>query len=127
NVADSGDPKKLTEVLKSFIEASHGVRSDDGAEFIKSTENWLRFKGSGAYDVFFLELFETDNAMAEFVRGIIPKELREAAEEKISNADISVEAKYEQFLQQGMSEAEARSRANAARSHLPAQAPQAQP
>lgn len=127
NVIEQQDPRKLLDVLKSFIEAAYGVRSEDGTSFIKSQDHWLRFKGSGAYDVLFMEMVGSETFMVEFVRGIIPADLREDAAQQVAQADISVEEKFRRFKEQGMSDAEARSRAEASRSHLPPQQPNNNP
>jgi len=119
-IIESQDTRKLIDVLKSFIRASYGVRSDDGSSFIKREEDWLEFKGSGAYDVLFMDLFRKEGFMLQFVRGFLPEKYRD-----IPDSDNPQEAfyqkRYEAFIAQGMSEAEARSRAQAAASHLPAQ------
>lgn len=118
NIINSGDSRKLLDTMLSFVKGAYGVRSDDGAEFIKTEIAWDRFRGSGAWDSLFLQMVKDPDFMVNFIRGILPANLREAAD----NND-PVKAKYEELKATGMSDAEARSRAEASRSHLPVQGP----
>ena len=82
NIVNNGDEQKILDVLKRFIGASYGVRSDDGSEFIKNLEGWESFKGGGAYDALFMEMVENNNLILTFMTEIIPAELRSAAAAK---------------------------------------------
>lgn len=80
-LVDSKDERRILDFLKSWIRAAYGVRSDDGAEFVKTLEGWNSFKGSGAYDALFMEMVEDQNLIPTFMIEVIPPNMRKAAEE----------------------------------------------
>ncbi|QJD49631.1 hypothetical protein HWD32_gp54 [Gordonia phage Secretariat] len=83
-----GDPKRvLTEkeirrildLVKTFMRLSYGVRSEDGKRFIKTSEIWEEFTQTAAYDAFLFSLFQDPTNALNFMTGILPKDLRQAA------------------------------------------------
>lgn len=68
--------KEFLSIVKSLIELSYGVRSEDGKHFRKSPEIFAEFKESAAYDAFVFSLFEDTEAAMSFMRNVLPKELR---------------------------------------------------
>lgn len=69
-------PDIIKEVKKLLLDA-YGVKSDDGRHFIKNAEIREEFEHSEPYSVMFLELSTNDEKAAEFVNGIMPKDIRE--------------------------------------------------
>ena len=79
-IAKERDTKKLVEMYEELILASYGEKSQDGKRFVKSKELSEAFKQTEAYSELFIELLTTDKAI-EFVRGIVPGDLKSAVDE----------------------------------------------
>lgn len=77
----ANDTKALLVEFKKLILGSFGVKSEDGKRFIKSKESIDDFTSSAAYDALFMELATNDTAAADFIKGIIPRDMLSAAEE----------------------------------------------
>lgn len=71
--------KEMLDIIKSFVAASYGERSEDGKYFRKSPEIFADFKASAAYDAFLFSLFEDVNKGNKFLEQIMPKDLAQAA------------------------------------------------
>lgn len=70
--------KNQAEIIKYFKEIvlmSYGHKSLDGRTFIKNDEIRNEFTSTMAYSNIFMELASDDKAAADFVNGIIPKDL----------------------------------------------------
>lgn len=74
-VVDSRDGKAIMEEFKNLIMMSVGERSEDGKRFRKSVDLRNDFKDSPAYDTLFMELVTNAEKAAEFVNGIIPRNM----------------------------------------------------
>jgi len=69
--------KELMAQFKRLILKSYGEKSPDGRRFIKSSDLSEAFSQTEAYSALFFELMDAEKA-AEFVKGILPKDLAEA-------------------------------------------------
>jgi len=103
--AKAGNGKKIIDTLDDILSMAYGVR--DGDRFIKSPELYQQFKQTEAYSQLFMELVSEPNASADFMNALMPQSLRD----KTSNVVVP----------EGMSEAEARSRASLQGHRAPAQ------
>jgi hypothetical protein len=74
-VIASKDGKAIMEEFKNLIMMSVGQRSEDGKQFRKDVQLRHNFRDSPAYDVLFMELITDADKAAEFVNGIIPRNL----------------------------------------------------
>ena len=74
-VMESKNGARIMAFMEDLIERSIGKQSDDGSRFVKTPEIVKDFKQSAAYDAFFMELVLTPDKAAEFMNGIVPKEL----------------------------------------------------
>ena len=74
-IIDSKDNIELMNVFTDLIKKSYGVKSDDGKHFVKNEKCLDEFLSSAAFDQMFTEFFTTEDAAAEFAKGIIPKQL----------------------------------------------------
>ncbi len=72
-IVDSNDNKQIVETFKSIILKAYGVKSQDGKRFIKSKELSEEFSQTEAFVELFMELATDEKAAADFVNGIIPK------------------------------------------------------
>lgn len=76
NVVQAEDYKELVAQFKRLILLAYGEKSTDGTRFIKSDELREQFSQTAAFDVLFVELATDDNAAADFVEGLVPKDMR---------------------------------------------------
>lgn len=74
-IIDAKDIKSIMDTFKMLILKAYGIKSDDGRRFIKSEEIAKEFEQTEAYSILYMELASDDNAAAEFVNGIIPKDV----------------------------------------------------
>ena len=73
------DNAKLVELFKKIITLSYGEKSIDGKRFIKKPELTEEFLQTEAYSVLFMELITSTESLAEFIKGVLPKDLQEEA------------------------------------------------
>lgn len=77
-IIDTKDTKKMIEIFKDLITRSYGELSDDGRRFIKVRDGHKLaddFVQTAAYDEMFMQLATDDKKAAEFINGVIPKDL----------------------------------------------------
>lgn len=74
-IIDSQDTPSIMKVFKDIIMRSYGKKSLDGTRFEKSEEITNAFLQSNAYNAMFLEFIGNPKVFAEFLAGIIPKDL----------------------------------------------------
>lgn len=77
-ITNSRDYKALGEEFKKLILSGYGVKSDDGRTFKKSPEMVQAFEQSEAYATLYMELVSDADALAKFIRGMVPKDLQGA-------------------------------------------------
>lgn len=78
---------ELFKLFKELILKSYGEKSLDGKRFIKSDQLSEEFSQSPAFSELMMELISDANLCAEFVKGIVPADISEAAE----NAKAGIE------------------------------------
>lgn len=76
-IVQKRDGPEIMETFREFIKRSYGEKSLDGREFLKSDEIYRRFEATEAYSVLFMELCTDGAKAADFIRGIVPKDIRE--------------------------------------------------
>jgi hypothetical protein len=69
------DNKSLIAEFKKIVLLAYGVKSDDGRRFIKNETLREEFAQSAAYDALFMEMASNEAVAAEFIMGVIPKDL----------------------------------------------------
>lgn len=74
-IVDSNDNKQIVETFKSIILKAYGEKTLDGKRFIKSKELSEAFSQTEAFVELFMELATNEKAAADFVNGIIPKNI----------------------------------------------------
>ena len=77
------DEPSMIKMFKEIIDLSYGVKSTDGRRFIKNQEVLDDFRQTEAYSVLFMELATNSEAAAEFINGIVPKEVASGLVETI--------------------------------------------
>lgn len=74
-MTQSNNGAEIIKLFKELILSSYGRKSDDGKRFIKSDEEAKAFSQTEAYSELFMKLATNADAAAEFVNGIVPKQL----------------------------------------------------
>lgn len=76
SIIDAKDEARLLIEFKRLVAMAYGVKSEDGKHFRKSEQISDDFINSPAYDQLFMEFLTDSTKAAEFVNGIMPKDLR---------------------------------------------------
>ena len=76
------DLPKIIELFEQLIDASYGVKSDDGKYFVKDKEALLKFKSTQAYSDLYMELATDADKAAEFINNITPNKPAEPQDHK---------------------------------------------
>ena len=76
-IVATGKGSEIINFVENLIFKSYGEISTDGDRFEKSEAKSIAFSQTPAYEVLFEELTMNENALADFVNGIIPASLRE--------------------------------------------------
>lgn len=74
-IVEMKDKAGLIREAKSIILLSYGEKSDDGKKFVKNDQLREDFKNSAAFDALFIELITSEQKFADFIMGIVPKDL----------------------------------------------------
>lgn len=69
------DMPSIVSFFKEFVLNAYGEKSADGKRFIKNDELREAFSQTNAYNKLFMELAFDDVAAAEFINGVIPKDV----------------------------------------------------
>lgn len=69
------DTPTIIATFKQIILKAYGEKSPDGRRFVKSEELSKAFSETEAYSILYMELATDANAAAEFVNGIVPKDV----------------------------------------------------
>lgn len=81
-IVEEKDQKRMIEMFKMIILKSYGEKSLDGNRFVKTPEIVEAFTQTEAYSELFMRLATDDKAAAEFINGIMPKQLVEEAKKQ---------------------------------------------
>lgn len=91
-IVDEKDQKRMIEMFKMIILKSYGKKSLDGKRFMKTPEITEEFTQTEAYSELFMKLATDDKVAAEFINGIMPKNLIEEAKKLESAEQPKLEA-----------------------------------
>lgn len=91
----SGDKRELNldevymilDLIKTMIELSYGVRSEDGKRFRQTAEVYQEFRDSAAYDAMLTGFMEDPASGMEFMQAVMPKDLMDQAQEMLPFTD----------------------------------------
>ena len=81
-VVDAKDQQTIIKVFRELILKSYGEVSPDGRRLMKSEELSKAFSEPNAYDKLYMELSTDDMAAADFINGVVPKEISEQVKER---------------------------------------------
>ena len=76
---DNSDTSAIITTIKKLVLKTYGEKPDEGKRFIKSPEISEAFTQTEAYSQLITELLSDDAKSSEFILGIMPQSLREAA------------------------------------------------
>lgn len=82
------DQRMIVEYVKKIVLLSYGEKSADGRHFVKSEELRNGFAPTEAFSKIFMELAGDADKFAEFINGIMPKELLDEAK-KMSGKELA--------------------------------------
>lgn len=92
-IENTRDGVELANFIEDLLSKTYGVKSDDGSRFIKKRPDgsslYEEFKETNAYDVLFVELTTNEKAAAEFINGVLPKELLKEIKKAESEGKIT--------------------------------------
>lgn len=77
NIVEAKDGASMVQIFKDLILKSYGEKSPDGKRFVKSKEISDGFAQTEAYSQLFMELITDDKAAADFINGIMPKDIQD--------------------------------------------------
>lgn len=79
------------EVMATFeVLLRDAVGRREGMQFVKTDEIRNHFMFSGAYDAFFLELIQTPDSGATFMRGMLPKNAHSAIDKALAERGVDI-------------------------------------
>lgn len=78
-IINTQDTPAIAELFKTIINKAYGVKSPDGRKFTKSPEILEDFIYTQAYSNLYMSLIADADAAANFVNGIIPKNIADQA------------------------------------------------
>ena len=79
-ISSSKNMPQIAALFKEIILKSYGEKSPDGKRFIKSAELSEAFCQTEAYSDLFMELASNAESAADFIKGIIPADVRKQLE-----------------------------------------------
>lgn len=80
-IMQSQDVPSIMKIFKDFIFKTYGEKTPDGRRFIKSEELSIEFSQTQAYSNLYVELSTDPVAAAEFIKGVLPENIRAQIEE----------------------------------------------
>lgn len=78
-IINTQDTPAIAELFKKIINKAYGVKSPDGRKFTKSSEILEDFIYTQAYSNLYMSLIADADAAANFVNGVIPKNIADQA------------------------------------------------
>lgn len=84
-MAATNDLSIFSRIFETLIIKSYGLRTPDGL-FIKNPEVAQNFCASAAYNELYMELLD-QNKLVDFIKGTLPKKIREQIPEDLSTVD----------------------------------------
>jgi hypothetical protein len=84
-IMKANDGRAILNEFRAIVWQACGIRSEDGARFIKSEEAKSSLMDSPAFDELLMELATNAEASADFVRQLIPEKLQNEVFEQLKN------------------------------------------
>lgn len=81
------EKQEMVDLIRAFMRLSYGERKD-ARTFRKSPDIWADFEGSGAFEVYFWNLFNDQNEFKSFMTGILPPDLLQEARSQMTGQEL---------------------------------------
>lgn len=91
NIINAQDVPTLMTIFKEIILKAYGEKSADGKRFIKSEEISKAFSETEAYSNLYMELVTDAKAAANFITGLVPKEIGDKAKIEMAKTEKGLE------------------------------------
>ena len=75
-IVKSNDNARILELFKEMVLRAYGEKSADGRRFMKSKEITENFSQTEAFSELFVELALNEDKAADFIKGILPREIK---------------------------------------------------
>ena len=85
----TGDKRETVEFLMDVFKTAYGRMDDDHVHFRKSEKIWDDFASTPAFDKLFMQIMSSDTTSAEFVKGILPKDVNDTADSTDTAAKVA--------------------------------------
>lgn len=95
---NESNAQELVGTIKDLIKRSYGVKSLDGKRFIKNKEVLDAFMESEAYSVIFMRIIGDAKEAANFVNGILPKDLAEEIGKALKDNPEGIPDAYKEYV-----------------------------
>lgn len=82
------DVKELVATVEELILSAYGEKSDDGTRFIHNDQLSTEFSQTPAYDDLFMSLINDPDALADFIKKILPQDLQVKIEEEMAKGNV---------------------------------------
>lgn len=82
------DVKELVATVEELILSAYGEKSDDGTRFIQNEKLSTEFSQTPAYDDLFMSLINDPDALADFIKKILPQDLQVKIEEEMAKGNV---------------------------------------
>lgn len=92
SIINANDQNTLTDIFKTLLLKSFGIKTPDGRRFMKNDQIREDFECSIPYDIMFTTLSTDAKEAAAFINGIIPKELVEEMDK------VEMPAEYKELV-----------------------------
>ena len=87
-IANAKDTAAIYNMFENIVLKSYGVKSADGRRLDKSEAVVKEFTQTSAYDVLMTELTSDTQAAVDFIAGILPSDMADAAREEIAKHEL---------------------------------------
>lgn len=85
-ITKTQDNVRIWKAFRDIVLLAYGEKSNDGERFVKSDELRKSFEETEAFSELIYELMSNETAAADFINGIMPKDLAEKVKQENLNA-----------------------------------------
>lgn len=78
------DGRQLAGIFKEIVDSSYGIKSHDGARFIKNDEILAEFKSTEAWSEVIVGLATNAEFAIEFINGLMPQAMRDSVQAEVA-------------------------------------------
>ena len=82
------DQKSMIEYAKRLVLMSYGEKSLDGREMLKNDAIREKFMSTQAYSDIFMDVATNDKFAADFIKGILPKDLAGELDKEMTSGNV---------------------------------------